>query len=301
MKAYLKVTSALLFAFVGMTETASAACARENQPQIRISGINSINGITIGTQNIRVDVTEARVTENGSTFGCYVNSTVELRIDYRYVGRDRYTWNTAQGADGIRIVTAEVTDNYGGRDSVQVRVNVRNNYVRPEVFNAEFYAWANPDVEAAFGTDPNRLLTHWLIHGIHEGRWSSPSFNSSEYLAINGDVNAAFGGNRVSALDHYIQFGINEGRQASLLFDVRHYMAIHGDLQDAYGANNWAAATNHYLIYGVNEGRTATPGFSGGSYLARHGDLQAAYGWNPKRAVAHWIIYGSREGRNPTP
>ena len=38
------------------------------------------------------------------------------------------------------------------------------------VFDAEYYAQANPDVAAVYGTDKNALFTHYTMFGKAEGR-----------------------------------------------------------------------------------------------------------------------------------
>lgn len=61
------------------------------------------------------------------------------------------------------------------------------------VFNAAFYAAANPDVAAVYGTDAMLLFQHFLISGMQEGRQGNAEFNVWNYRAANPDLAAAFG------------------------------------------------------------------------------------------------------------
>lgn len=52
------------------------------------------------------------------------------------------------------------------------------------VFDAEYYAQANPDVAAALGTDANALYQHYLTYGKAEGRAAVSPENASTDLTI---------------------------------------------------------------------------------------------------------------------
>ena len=51
-------------------------------------------------------------------------------------------------------------------------------------FDAEYYAQANPDVVAVYGTDENLLYQHYVTSGKAEGR---APFNASQYAMILED------------------------------------------------------------------------------------------------------------------
>lgn len=72
------------------------------------------------------------------------------------------------------------------------------------LFDAGWYAQANPDVQAA-GIAP---IVHYILWGAGEGRDPSPHFNTRWYLDQNPDVAAA----GVNPLLHYLNFGATEGR-----------------------------------------------------------------------------------------
>lgn len=67
----------------------------------------------------------------------------------------------------------------------------QSNYDKP--FNASFYLAEYPDLQAAFGTDYQAALDHWMVYGIHEGRRGSPEFDVQFYLSKYPDLQAAFG------------------------------------------------------------------------------------------------------------
>lgn len=80
------------------------------------------------------------------------------------------------------------------------------------VFNASYYAERYPDLKAAYGTNANRLLTHFLIFGMSEGRQASEDFNVDVYRNNYPDLRAAFGEDKKQYYLHYLNYGIKEGR-----------------------------------------------------------------------------------------
>lgn len=80
------------------------------------------------------------------------------------------------------------------------------------VFHAQQYADANPDIQALLGTDEKKLLRHFILHGMEEGRKSSEKFDVYAYLMCNADVEEAFGKRKRDCYIHYIEFGRKEGR-----------------------------------------------------------------------------------------
>ncbi len=88
------------------------------------------------------------------------------------------------------------------------------NAAQEDLFDAQYYAEAYPDIAAAFGNDENALLQHYLNYGITEGRSASAYFNALAYKTANADLAAAFGDDWDAYADHYIQSGVAEGRYA---------------------------------------------------------------------------------------
>ena len=51
-----------------------------------------------------------------------------------------------------------------------------------EVFDSDFYAELYPDVKAAYGTDADLLLQHYLVYGMKEGRIPSEQASASNVI-----------------------------------------------------------------------------------------------------------------------
>lgn len=71
------------------------------------------------------------------------------------------------------------------------------------VFDAAFYAAANPDVAALYGTDEALLLQHFLTAGMQEGRQGNAAFNVWTYRAANPELDALFGDNLPQYYTYY--------------------------------------------------------------------------------------------------
>lgn len=75
----------------------------------------------------------------------------------------------------------------------------------PEDFNWGAYLYLNPDVKNAGSNTRTAALTHYINHGISEGRkYILPGFYPELYLAANADLRNAFGWNVDLATQHYI-------------------------------------------------------------------------------------------------
>nr|MCR5279922.1 hypothetical protein [Lachnospiraceae bacterium] len=81
------------------------------------------------------------------------------------------------------------------------------------LFDPVYYAAEHTDVVAAMGTDPDRLWTHFIKHGIFEGRACNAGFNVSVYKSCYKDLQDAFGKDIVAYYRHYMMFGIYEKRK----------------------------------------------------------------------------------------
>lgn len=82
------------------------------------------------------------------------------------------------------------------------------------IFNAAFYAMANPDIVQIIGTDPAALYQHFVTSGMAEGRQGAATFNVQVYIANNADLVALFGTNLPAYYNHYLTQGQFEGRKA---------------------------------------------------------------------------------------
>ena len=83
------------------------------------------------------------------------------------------------------------------------------------VFNSTYYAAANPDLKAIFGTNEDLLFHHFFTSGMAEGRQGSAEFMVQAYRANNPDLTAVFGEDLTSYYLHYINNGKAEGRIAT--------------------------------------------------------------------------------------
>lgn len=71
------------------------------------------------------------------------------------------------------------------------------------VFDASFYAAANPDVGALYGTDAALLFQHFLTAGMAEGRRGNEEFQVQVYKAENPQLAALFGEDLTQYYLHY--------------------------------------------------------------------------------------------------
>lgn len=71
------------------------------------------------------------------------------------------------------------------------------------VFDAAFYAAANPDVAAVYGADSSLLFQHFLTSGMQEGRQGNAAFNVWSYRSENPDLEAVFGGDLPQYYTYY--------------------------------------------------------------------------------------------------
>lgn len=85
------------------------------------------------------------------------------------------------------------------------------------VFDPEYYATNHADVVAKYGTDPQKLLYHFVKSGMSEGRRASEEFCVEIYKANYSDLRETFGGFLDRYYHHYISSGKAEGRIANRL------------------------------------------------------------------------------------
>lgn len=72
-----------------------------------------------------------------------------------------------------------------------------------KVFDAGFYAAANPDLVAVYGTDSALLFQHFLTSGMAEGRQANALFNVRMYQAAHPELAATFGENLALYYTYY--------------------------------------------------------------------------------------------------
>ena len=140
------------------------------------------------------------------------------------------------------------------------------------LFDPVFYSLANPDVRDS-GAD---LLTHYLVHGGHQGRNPSPVFHSRFYLDTYADARTS----GMNPLLHYIRCGRSEGR----LPTAHHQHAIEPPPLETTEARE---------VRVIRESGY----FDKAHYLEQYLDVVQA-GMDP---VEHYVWHGWKEGRNPSP
>lgn len=126
------------------------------------------------------------------------------------------------------------------------------------LFDASYYAEKYPDVVAVYGTDANALYSHYINHGINEGRNAGPLFDVKKYRANNKDLEGLYGDNWAAYVNQYLTEGLKEGRVGyGEEFDAVSYANRYSDLKNVYGYDVKALYT-HYLNHGIKEGRNAS-------------------------------------------
>ena len=184
-----------------------------------------------------------------------------------------------------------------GTDIVKYIKNVPIN-ITNYMFDAELYYSLYPDLQQAFGYNPEALKQHYLTWGVKEGRIASYVFNPIYYLNNNADVRKVFGANGYEgAYNHFINNGIHEGRTGSKYFNATYYLSQYGDLRDAFD-QNYSKALEHFVTWGMNEGRNASKEFNASNYKKNYADLSKAFGNKWKEYYKHYAVYGEGEKRN---
>ncbi len=79
------------------------------------------------------------------------------------------------------------------------------------VLDPAFYQSIHTDLR---GMTPAALQSHWLNHGLREGRQPRADFDLRSYLARYPDVKQSVGDNYAAALEHYFRVGTLQGRTA---------------------------------------------------------------------------------------
>lgn len=85
------------------------------------------------------------------------------------------------------------------------------------VYEPNFYVDKYADLKAAFGSNENLLIEHFVKYGMKEGRQGNANFIVEYYKKNYEDLQKAFGTNTLLYYDHYITYGNKEGRVANKL------------------------------------------------------------------------------------
>ena len=185
------------------------------------------------------------------------------------------------------------------------------------VFDPAYYLKNNSDVARAYGTDGDKVIAHFVINGMKEGRRAKDSFDVQSYKRQYADLRNAFGNDLKSYYLHYINNGQREGRKGtgctilqgsvtklngvdySAVFDFTYYKTQYPEINRLYGSDDIAALT-YFVNNGMAEGQQGISTFDVKSYLYRYADLRRAFGNNLKSYYMHYLRYGKKEGRQTT-
>lgn len=196
------------------------------------------------------------------------------------------------------------------------------------VYDYDYYVAKYSDVRKAYGGNPDKVLQHFIRHGMDEGRIgkytevkiqyndddkttkTTYEFNVHAYKNKYGDLRAAYGDNLKQYYLHYIKYGRAEGRTSeltpvttyqdtdySLIYDYDYYINKYSDIAAAF-SNDPSGALQHFVRYGISEGRQACENFSVNAYKNNYADLRQNFGDNNGAYVRHYMTYGYKEGRN---
>ncbi len=168
------------------------------------------------------------------------------------------------------------------------------------LFDAEYYAQLNPDLDAAGLNTLPQLFQHFKTHGLGEGRDFSLWTNLEHYAAQNPDLEAAGLTLQEQIYQHLQTFGLAEGREFSPWVDLQYYLDNNADLKAAFGEDT-AKAFEHLQIFGLEEGRRFSPKLDLNYYLSHYSDLSAEFGDNKKLAFGHLQQFGVAEARQFLP
>lgn len=157
------------------------------------------------------------------------------------------------------------------------------------LFNANFYRAANPDLAAAGLTTDGQLLSHFQNNGLNEGRAFSAFVSLNVYRSSNPDVAAAFTTNG-QIFQHLQNYGVSEGRRFSQFCDLNFYRGSNADLANLSNEQLFG----HLQNYGINEGRRFSQLVDLNFYKSINSDLSSLSNF---QALQHLELFGVAEGR----
>lgn len=186
------------------------------------------------------------------------------------------------------------------------------------VFDSTYYANRYTDLKTAYGSDVAALFSHFINHGMEEGRQGCATFSVQSYKNTYRDLRAAYGNDLKKYYLHYIKNGKNEGRVGtgyettlvgattiykgvdySKLYNPYYYLNNNKDVYEKYGYDD-DAIIEHFVNVGMQETRQGTEDFNVISYKNLYRDLRDVYGMDWQRYYMHYINYGKQEGRVAT-
>lgn len=214
---------------------------------------------------------------------------------------DRVDVNIYQDGDGYTISGPTV---YGGVDY-------------SAVYDYSYYIKKYPWIEKRYGNDPDKVLAHFVRHGMKEGRQASASFNVKYYKNRYVDLRTAFGNDLPAYYMHYINNGKKEGRNGKTKCDLIGYITVYGkvDYKDVYDYNYYVAhnetvaekykdddlgALEYFVKTGMAKGDQASASFDVNSYANYYSALRKKYKNNLKKYYYDYISEGKAKNRVAT-
>lgn len=164
------------------------------------------------------------------------------------------------------------------------------------LFDAELYYNLYPDLQQNIGWNPVALKSHWLNHGIAEGRIGSVYLDPAYYLKTHLDVARCYGAdNYAAAYEHFLHHGFYEQRQGSPVFSVKYYIGNQSDIKKVYG-NDLYQAARHFTVHGIGEQRQGCSTYSVERYGKLNPDVKRVYSTS-KEYICHYLQFGRYENR----
>ena len=164
------------------------------------------------------------------------------------------------------------------------------------LFDASFYAAANPDLAAAGITAAEELYEHFKIKGLEEGRLFSPLVDINFYRNSNGDLARVGLTTNTDLYEHLQRHGVDDNREFSPLIDIDYYLRQNPDVALATGGDR-EAALEHLQQRGLREKRQFSQLVDLNFYLVANPDLNQALAGNREQALQHLLLHGLGEGR----
>ena len=141
------------------------------------------------------------------------NIGIKTGVDWKVIAnlngiKSPYTIKVGQ----VLKLTAEISNNSSSYNNSKNYMSNGVDY--SPVFDPTYYANKYVDLKKAFGTDANKLFSHFVKYGMKEGRQAISTFNVVTYKNRYADLQKAFGNNLPDYYKHFCQFGKKEGRSA---------------------------------------------------------------------------------------
>ena len=137
-----------------------------------------------------------------TTFNNCIAPFKTYEANYTYM-RDWLTWRVNWFDDNISRLSGTVTN----------PVTVYRGVDYGLVYDYGYYLAKNPEVQSACGTNPAKVLEHFVTKGMAKALMASQNFDVKKYQARYKDLRQAFGSDLSAYYRHYLKSGFFEGRR----------------------------------------------------------------------------------------